>query len=75
MNARQKSFQKQQKPSNKSRSNFDYNKPISKCIVCHILSGWHCYDCDNDFCQDHFNHHKQNDTCVSNFKQQKNKNL
>ncbi len=55
---------RQQKPSSaKPRKDYDYNKPIRKCVVCYTLSGWHCYDCDNDFCQMHFQDHKQKNLC------------
>jgi hypothetical protein len=33
-------------------------------VVCYTLSGWHCYDCNNDFCETHFQNHKQNNLCV-----------
>ena len=53
----------QKPPSAKPRKNYDYNKPIRKCVVCYTLSGWHCDDCDNDFCQMHFQDHKQKNLC------------
>ena len=64
MNPKQKSSQRQQRSNNKSRSHYDYNKPISKCVVCYVLSGWHCYDCGHDFCSDHFQKHKENNECI-----------
>lgn len=54
---------RQQKPPPKQRKDFDYNKPINKCVICYTLSGWHCYDCDNDFCQLHFHDHKEKNLC------------
>lgn len=53
----------QKQSSSKPRKDYDYNKPIGKCVVCYTLSGWHCYDCDNDFCQMHFADHKEKDLC------------
>ena len=61
---RQQSQKRLQKPrSIKQSKEFDYNKPISKCNVCYILCGWHCYDCSMDFCQDHFMQHKEKGSC------------
>lgn len=45
---------------------FDYNQPTGRCKVCSTLSGWHCYDCGGDFCQNHFEHHKDNHFCGKN---------
>jgi hypothetical protein len=56
--------QEQQKPV-KPRKDYDYNKPIGKCVVCYTLSDWHCYDCNNDFCEVHFQDHKQKNLCVN----------
>ena len=53
----------QKTSSTKQRKNYDYNKPIGKCVICYTLSGWHCYDCDNDFCQTHFEDHKEKQLC------------
>jgi hypothetical protein len=52
-----------QKQTTKPRKDFDYNKPIGKCMICYTLSGWHCYDCNNDFCQTHFQDHKEKNLC------------
>jgi len=46
---------------------FDYNQPTGRCKVCSTLSGWHCYDCGGDFCQNHFEHHKDNHFCGKNW--------
>lgn len=46
------------------KKNFDYNKPLDKCIICYTISGWHCGDCDNHFCYAHFTNHKQLDQCI-----------
>ena len=48
----------------KSSKKFDYNKPISRCSVCYTLSGWHCYDCENDYCESHFHIHKETNQCM-----------
>ena len=58
-----KQQQKPQKPA-KPRKDYDYNKPIGKCIVCYTLSSWHCYDCSNDFCGIHYEDHKQKNLCI-----------
>lgn len=56
---------RQQKQSSvKPRKDFDYNKPIGKCVVCYTLSGWHCCDCNGDFCQIHFQDHKEKNLCM-----------
>ena len=47
----------------KQNKEFDYNKPISKCNICYTLCGWHCYECETDFCQDHFVQHKERGLC------------
>ena len=47
----------------KQNKEFDYNKPISKCNICYTLCGWHCYECETDFCQDHFVQHKEKGLC------------
>jgi hypothetical protein len=47
----------------KPRKDYDYNKPIGRCVVCYTLSDRHCYDCNNDFCEGHFQDHKQKDIC------------
>jgi hypothetical protein len=53
------------KASQKSKNkNFDYNKPVGKCMICYTLSGWHCYDCGNDYCQSHFHTHKEKNQCL-----------
>jgi hypothetical protein len=49
----------------KQRKDYDYNKPIGKCMICYTISGWHCYECDNDFCQMHFQDHKQKNLCTT----------
>src|SRR5437773_2152644 len=54
-----KQQQKPQKPA-KPRKDYDYNKPIGKCVVCYTLSNWHCYDCSNDFCGIHYEDLKTN---------------
>lgn len=54
--------QKQPAPKS-SRKDYDYNKPIGKCMVCYTLSGWHCYECGNDFCQAHYHEHKDRNQC------------
>ncbi|MGD1835053.1 MAG: hypothetical protein ACPKPY_08520 [Nitrososphaeraceae archaeon] len=59
--------------SSKSKSNnnkgknkkYDYNKPLGKCMICYTISGWHCYDCGNDFCATHFHLHKENNSCFT----------
>ncbi|HEX6562426.1 MAG TPA: hypothetical protein VF016_10425 [Nitrososphaera sp.] len=54
----------QKQPQSKSsRKDYDYNKPIGKCVVCYTLSGWHCYECGNDFCQTHYYEHKDRNQC------------
>ncbi len=52
------------KQHDKVNKHYDYNKPIGKCVVCYTLSGWHCGDCNNDFCQAHFQAHKENNECI-----------
>ena len=59
--------QQQQQPHGRARGhkkNFDYNKPLDKCIICYTISGWHCGDCNNHFCSVHFTNHKQLDKCI-----------
>jgi hypothetical protein len=53
----------QKQSPQKSRKDYDYNKPIGRCKVCYTLSGWHCYDCGNDFCQSHYHDHKEKNLC------------
>ena len=53
----------QQKPLKPAR-NFDFNKPVNTCIICYTLSGWHCYECGNDFCEAHFHTHKEKNLCT-----------
>jgi len=50
-------------PQKSKNKNFDYNKPIGKCMICYTLSGWHCYDCGHDYCQSHFHIHKESNQC------------
>jgi hypothetical protein len=45
------------------KKNFDYNRPLNKCVVCYTISGWYCYECGNHFCVTHFDNHKQLDNC------------
>ena len=52
------------KQHDKVSKHYDYNKPIGKCVVCYTLSGWHCGDCNHDFCQSHFQAHKENNECI-----------
>jgi hypothetical protein len=59
---RMREQQKQPRPTRY----FDYNQPTGRCKVCSTLSGWHCYDCGSDFCQNHFEHHKDNHFCEKN---------
>jgi len=54
--------QRQQRPT----KFFDYNQPTGRCKVCCTISGWHCYDCGSDFCQNHFENHKDNNFCGKN---------
>ena len=60
MRQQQERLQKPLKP----RKDYDYNKPVRKCVVCYTLSGWHCYECNNDFCISHFEDHKQRKLCI-----------
>ena len=46
-----------------SRKDYDYNKPSGKCVICYTLSGWHCYECGNDYCESHFRDHKEKNLC------------
>ncbi|MEM2140810.1 MAG: hypothetical protein QXJ74_07205 [Nitrososphaera sp.] len=55
--------QQKQLPQKKPRKDYDYNKPVGKCVVCYTLSGWHCDDCGNDYCQSHFYDHKEKNQC------------
>ena len=55
--------QQKQPLQKKPRKDYDYNKPIGKCVVCYTLSGWHCDDCGNDYCQSHFYDHKEKNQC------------
>ncbi len=48
---------------NRTRHDYDYNKPVAVCSTCSTLAGWHCYDCNRDFCMEHYNGHKANNTC------------
>jgi hypothetical protein len=48
----------------RQRRNYDYNQPVARCKICYTISGWHCYDCDNDFCESHFERHKETDFCA-----------
>jgi len=56
--------QQRQQQKSKGKKNYDYNMPFRKCTVCYTLSAWHCYDCDNDFCEIHFQDHKGRSLCV-----------
>ncbi|MFQ5920461.1 MAG: hypothetical protein ACE5JV_00400 [Nitrososphaerales archaeon] len=51
------------KTNNRTRHDYDYNKPVAVCITCSTLASWHCYDCGKDFCPEHFNAHKANNMC------------
>lgn len=52
------------KPSpKKGRKDYDHNNPVRRCSVCYTLSGWHCYDCGKDYCDQHFQAHKDNNQC------------
>ena len=59
-------FMKEQQGRPRSTRYFDYNQPTGKCKVCSTISGWHCYDCGGDFCQNHFERHKNNRICKKN---------
>lgn len=61
-----KKFEKKQKTvkTGKPRKDYDHNTPVKKCLVCYTLSGWHCYECNNDFCQAHFYDHKDKNYCT-----------
>jgi hypothetical protein len=48
---------------NRTRPDYDYNKPISVCSVCYTLGKWHCYDCNQDFCEEHYYKHKASNGC------------
>ncbi len=49
--------------ANRARHDYDFNKPVATCITCSTLAGWHCYECGKDFCMEHYNAHKQNNSC------------
>ncbi|MEM2919369.1 MAG: hypothetical protein QXW14_03905 [Candidatus Nitrosocaldus sp.] len=36
----------------------DYNKPVAVCSTCFTIGKWHCYECNMDFCVEHFHVHK-----------------
>ncbi|MEO9364477.1 MULTISPECIES: hypothetical protein [Candidatus Nitrosocaldus] len=36
----------------------DYNKPVAVCSTCFTIGKWHCYECNRDFCIEHFHVHK-----------------
>jgi hypothetical protein len=57
-------MKQQRQPKFKGKKNFDYNMPFRKCTTCYTISAWHCYDCGADFCESHFQDHKERKLCA-----------
>lgn len=51
--------------TNRARHDYDYNKPVAVCTTCSTLASWHCYECGKDFCIEHYNKHKADNSCSS----------